>query len=390
MNADPATAGWVPATKSSTPVWLRHLHWCLALAMIPLAVVVVLPGESEEELIGRLERAVQAASEPEQTESPPTESPPVTSVAESSDESVFEFDIEEMTLDDVLATLPSQRLDGALLSRNTWWHWGFALLSVAAYMTFFIFLASDGSAKAPHLLGVGLFVATFGILLLVIVQVASGIGLGGSGPEALIRLILTIIGLSYSAALDPESGFFSSFVGFTLGVGLCEEVCKALPVFVYYRFQPKQNWRGAFLWGLAAGAGFGVAEGIFYSQDYYNGIVGLDIYLVRFVSCVALHAVWTGTIGIAINQRQEMLRWELEQWWRMPIGIVLVLAVPMVLHGLYDTMLKKDLDLLALVVAAASFGYLAWTISRLRTSDDEDERAAYVAKYIRSQQAAAP
>jgi hypothetical protein len=56
---------------------------------------------------------------------------------------------------------------------------------------------------------------------------------------------------------------------------------------------------------------------------------------------------------------------------------------------LYDTLLKKELELLALVVAAASFGYLAWLISRLRHSDDEDERAAYVARFIRSKAAAA-
>lgn len=357
--------------------------------MIPLAVIVVLPSESEEELIGRLERAMQAATDNEQASSS-TQSPSVTPVGESADEPAFEFDIESMTLDEVLAMLPGQRLEGALLPRNTWWHWVFALLSVAAYMTFFVFLASDGSAKAWHLLGVGAFVATFGILLLVIVQVASMIGIGGgsSGPESLFHLIFFLIGLSYRAALDPEIGFFGSFVGFTLGVGLCEELCKALPLFIYYRFNPRQNWRGAFLWGLAAGAGFGVAEGIFYSQDFYNGIMGPGIYLVRFISCVALHAVWTGTIGIAINQRQEQLLWDPEQWWRLPLGVMGVIVVPMVLHGLYDTMLKKELDLLALIVAATSFGYLAWTISRLRTSDDEDERAAYVARYIRSRAAA--
>jgi len=65
-----------------------------------------------------------------------------------------------------------------------------------------------------------------------------------------------------------------------------------------------------------------------------------------------------------------------------------MIAIPMVLHGLYDTLLKKELDFLALVVAAASFGYLAWQISRLRTSDDEDERAAYVGQFIRSRIAA--
>jgi RsiW-degrading membrane proteinase PrsW (M82 family) len=362
-------------------VWLRHLHWLLALAMIPLAVSVVLPSESEEELLKRLERSIAMGADP----SPADEAGDGTAAGDEAD---ITLDIEEMTLDEVLALVPNRQLEGAFLPRDTWWHWSLALLSVVAYMTFFVLLASDGSARALHLLGVGLFVATFGILLLIAVQVASTFGISGTGPEALIRLLLTIIGMSYSAALDPDSGFFSSFVGFTLGVGLCEELCKALPLFVYCWFRPQQNWRGAFLWGLAAGAGFGVAEGVIYSQDYYNGIAGPGIYLVRFISCVALHAVWTGTIGIAINQRQDFLQWDPEQWWRLPLGVVWVIAVPMVLHGLYDTMLKKELELLALVVAAASFGFLAWTISRLRTSDDEEERAAYVASYIRSQRTA--
>jgi RsiW-degrading membrane proteinase PrsW (M82 family) len=371
----------VPPTKSSTPAWLRHLHWCLALAMIPLAILMVFPSESEEELIARIIRSLPAA---EHVESADDEADDITA------EPDWAIDLEHVTLDDLLAFVPDRKLEGAFLSRDTWWHWSFALVSVAAYMTFFVFLASDGSARPAHLLGVGAFVATFGILLLLIVQVMSMIGLSGSssGPEALVRMLFTLIGLSYRAALDPDIGFVGSFVGFTLGVGLCEELCKALPIFVYYRFRPQQNWRGAFLWGLAAGAGFGVAEGVIYSQDFYNGIAGPGIYLVRFISCVALHAVWTGTIAIAINQRQDLLEWIPEEWWRLPLGVVRIIAVPMVLHGLYDTLLKKEWEFLALAVAAASFGYLAWTINHLRTSDDEDERAAYVARYIRSKRAA--
>ena len=58
-----------------------------------------------------------------------------------------------------------------------------------------------------------------------------------------------------------------SFLGFTAGVGFCEEVCKAIPLLVYYREPNKQTWRGAFLWGLASGVGFGVAEGIMTSRN---------------------------------------------------------------------------------------------------------------------------
>jgi hypothetical protein len=66
------------------------------------------------------------------------------------------------------------------------------------------------------------------------------------------------------------------------------------------------------------------------------------------------------------------------------LAVLQMIAIPMVLHGLYDTLLKKYMEFLALHTAAASFGYLAWQISHLRHSDDEDERAAYVASYIRS------
>jgi RsiW-degrading membrane proteinase PrsW (M82 family) len=146
----------------------------------------------------------------------------------------------------------------------------------------------------------------------------------------------------------------------------------------------KQTWRGAFLWGLASGIGFGISEGIMYSQDFYNGISGSWIYVVRFISCVALHAIWSGSVGISIHQRQHLAKAEeSEGWLGYLLNVLILIAVPMVLHGLYDTLLKKDLSFLALMTAAVSFGYLAWQISNLRTSDDEDERAAYVANYIR-------
>jgi RsiW-degrading membrane proteinase PrsW (M82 family) len=393
-SASRQPAAWVPATKSSVPTWLRHLHWCLALAMIPLAISIFLPNESPEELIERVLRSLAAA----EGESPllaastggegasdafvDPATPVEPSESASTDEAVDEELLIGLLDGDLLLTLPGHRLQGAFLARDSVLHWLFALVSVGVYMTFFIYLASDRSANPLHLLGLGFFTATIGILLLLVVQVLAMIGdVGDRG----IAGILALIGLSYRLALDPDSGFFTSFIGFTCGVGLCEELVKALPILIFYKFGPKQNWRGAFLWGLASGAGFGVSEGIMYSADYYNGIMGPGIYLVRFVSCVALHAVWTGSVAISINQRKYLIQEEQEYWIMYVVGVFRMIAIPMVLHGLYDTLLKKELDFLALVAAAASFGYLAWQISRLRTSDDEDERAAHVSQFIRSQ-----
>jgi hypothetical protein len=46
------------------------------------------------------------------------------------------------------------------------------------------------------------------------------------------------------------------------------------------------------------------------------------------------------------------------------------------------------MSVFALVVAVASFGYLAWQISRLGQDDDQEERAKFVAYYIRQRSAA--
>lgn len=195
--------------------------------------------------------------------------------------------------------------------------------------------------------------------------------------------LLWLLGRSYAMADDPNSGVVASFLGFTAGAGFCEEVCKAGPVLVMLASGTAFTWRMAFLWGLAGGAGFGVAEGIMYSSSYYNGIAGPGIYLVRFISCVALHAVWSGAVGISAQQRQELLQEEHESWWMYLPGLLLIVAVSMILHGLYDTLLKKEYPLGALAVAVASFGYLAWVIGRLRSADDEAQRQALLREYAR-------
>jgi RsiW-degrading membrane proteinase PrsW (M82 family) len=387
----PVKPAWVPPTRSPTPTWLRHLHWCLALAMIPLAVSIFVPDHSIAEQVeqGAVEPAPVAAPAATGRSSPPAGSQPATGTAQVADEPTQEELPDDVSLDVLFAALPGHKLPGAFLARDTYIHWLFALLAAGAFMCFMMLLASDKSAQPLHLLGLGLFTATGGILLLLFVQVASVLGVARvRGVAGFVALVLALIGLSYRAALDPDIGLIGSFIGFTFGVGLCEEVCKAIPILIYYRIGNKQTWRGAFLWGLASGVGFGVSESVMYSQDFYNGISGAGIYLVRFISCVALHAIWAGSVGISINQRQDLLREDLDEWWWYAMAVVRLIAIPMVLHGLYDTLLKKDMELLALLTAAASFGYLAWQISHLRGSDDEDERAAYVAQYIRSKAAA--
>jgi RsiW-degrading membrane proteinase PrsW (M82 family) len=247
--------------------------------MVPLAVNIFVPGETAEQLEERVARSFESVTVE-----------PTAVVNEPSQDA--DFDAADL---DIFQFLPGHKLQGAFLSRYSWLPWGFALAAAGLYLTFCCFLASDKSANPLHLLGLGLFTATGGIALLLGVQfLATAMPLSGfriRGIIGLVFLLLALIGASYAIAESPDSGVMLSFIGFTAGVGFCEEVCKAIPLLVYYRERNKQTWRGAFLWGLASGVGFGVAEGIMYSQSFYNGVSGWDIYVVRFISCVALHAL---------------------------------------------------------------------------------------------------
>jgi RsiW-degrading membrane proteinase PrsW (M82 family) len=136
------------------------------------------------------------------------------------------------------------------------------------------------------------------------------------------------------------------------------------------------------LCGLASGAGFGLAEAIIYSGSFYNGISGPGIYVVRFLSCVALHSVWTGSVAITLHQKQEWIQQELA-WYEFIPPVLFIVAVPMVLHGLYDTLLKKEMNGAALAVAVLSFLYLAFQISRLHVGDDAAAKDDMLREYQR-------
>ena len=280
--------------------------------------------------------------------------------------------------DDFFNLLPQHRFEGALLAHDSWAHWSFALLSGTLFFGIVVLMFPQGTVSIKRLLTVGAFTATIGILFLLAVQWIAewtqGRIMYGRSVIVIFFYIAKFIGYSYRAALDPSTNFFVSCFGFTFGVGLCEEICKALPLLVHYRNHQTSflSWRAACLIGLISGVGFGVSEGITYSSDFYNGLAGGDTYLVRFVSCVALHAIWTGAAAIFIYKQQNLLQSAESVWGVMGYSVLLV-SVSMVLHGFYDTLLKKDYHVLALMTAIASFIWFAWQIESARRVFDEQE-----------------
>jgi RsiW-degrading membrane proteinase PrsW (M82 family) len=341
----------------------RNETWSRRYAILALAIAPLLMplgdsgGDAEPDFETRVERTLEAEHATE-------------SQRETVGRVYAAFEQERATESDVIDALPRHRLEGALLPRKTWLHWAFAIASAAFYFTFLLLVFPPGKTDPKHLLLAGLFTATIGILLLLLVQqiAFSGVWIHGGGQLAILFLLLQFIGYSYSAALDPSNGFVASFLGFTAGVGFCEELCKQLPLLYHFRTKATLDWRGACLWGFASGVGFGVSEGITYSSDFYNGRTSGAIYVVRFVACVALHAIWAASAAIVLCRRQVTVQGRMPLLALIP-PIIAIIIVPMALHGAYDTLLKKDHALIAFAVAVASFGWLAFQVERAVSED---------------------
>lgn len=270
-------------------------------------------------------------------------------------------------------TLPNDRVSGALLPHETHAHWLYALGASAAYFLLLLLLFPHAARFTKGLLFAGIFTGTAGIIVLLGFQWAafSMPLIIPRGVIGLVLLLVKLIGYCYALADNPDVPWILSFVGYTCGVGLCEEFTKAIPMLFRIRQTPGSTdptWNSMLLWGLASGIGFGIAESIMYSGRYYNGMAGADMYWTRFISCVALHAMWAGAVGISIYRRQGDIL-NAANNWEYFFRVVLIIIVPMTLHGLYDTLLGKDHDVLALLVALATFGWLAFQIERQQRAE---------------------
>lgn len=344
-RARPATAEGQPPSGGVATI-REYMYVVLVLALIPLAVTMLQGNDVAE----RLERTLRA-----------------------NPQTLERFkDRADASVDDVLGALPGRRIEGAHLPRGSWGHWLYAVAAAVFFFGIVLTMFHASAARPQDVLLVGLITATVGILFLLAVQFIAlwthGRWFVGRSIVVIVFYVLKFIGFSYRSALDEDSNFLLSMLGFTMGVGLCEELVKALPLLWHFRRTATLGWRGACLWGLATGVGFGVSEGITYSSDFYNGIHTGGTYVVRFISCVALHAIWSASVGITIWKCQELIQGNCE-WYEFFVPVFRVLAVAMVLHGLYDTLLKKDMSALALVVAVGSFGWLVVQIELARRQE---------------------
>lgn len=275
----------------------------------------------------------------------------------------------QASLDDILEYFPNKKLKTAWLPRDTNLHYYLALVTTIGFLLIVCFCLPKGFTRAPLMLIVGTFTAIFGIGSLMLLQIlaVSGWGMVLAGP---FGIIIYMIGICYRAIMQPDLPFITYLFSFTFGVGLCEEIIKALPIFIIFLGRSRMRWHECCALGMASGIGFGIAEGIHFSETMYNGLCDQQIYFVRFISCVMLHAIWCAAAALFLHRHQRLTHGRmsvLEGFKRLFI----LIAIPMVLHGLYDTFLTKRMDGLALAVALFSFGWLVLMIESAREKEGD-------------------
>ena len=197
----------------------------------------------------------------------------------------------------------------------------------------------------------------------------------------LLLVVQTVPPFSILYTVAHDEGLIPRIIGFVLGVGVLEESCKAMPVYLFLLRPGKlKDPLTAAFYGSVSGLGFAIAEGVNYSfryaVDLVEGQSNFGSYIlsntIRFVSLPLNHAIWAGIVGYflglaAINPSRQG-----------PI-IFIGIAICAVLHGLYDTFSGGLIGL-----AIVAFSILLFVAYLRRSKQMVDEMQKSEADYIAS------
>lgn len=157
-----------------------------------------------------------------------------------------------------------------------------------------------------------------------------------------------------------EMPFPLNTVGYILGVGVTEELVKMTPLLLLVqRTREPLLTQTLVFYGLMSGIAFGVFEGVLYQTevniqaDYTTAFI---LNIARLTCLPFLHAVWCGICGYFVAAAHLYPRYRNALW-------TLALAIPAILHGLYDAFASVTY-VASLVVAATSVLLLVTYLQR--------------------------
>ncbi len=208
-------------------------------------------------------------------------------------------------------------------------YWAMAFYFSAMWAVFFFYVFPAPSVTMRNCLICFFGTGLFSVSLLQILYYGLNLGVG--------------LAFDYDPAVDPRPALerltlnpngLTRWAGWVLCVGLPEELCKALALIYLARnnapFQPQTM----LYYGLMAGLGFGIYEGVAYQQRANFDIaraVG-EYYILNVVRLTALpfiHAIWTAIAGYFIGFAYQYPE-------RKRGLLVIAVALPAFLHGTYN------------------------------------------------------
>lgn len=155
-------------------------------------------------------------------------------------------------------------------------------------------------------------------------------------------------GINTLYAFTNSESILLRLIGFVFGVGLLEETIKALPLFFILKLSKQPLIPQTMVYyGLMSGIGFGVLEGVLYQTTLntelgYNDAFFMNI--ARLTSLPFLHAIWAGIAAYFLSFA-----------FLYPLNrkslYVLAIAIPAILHGLYDTFGWSILGLTSTIIS---------------------------------------
>ncbi|WP_301230484.1 PrsW family glutamic-type intramembrane protease [Phocaeicola sartorii] len=162
--------------------------------------------------------------------------------------------------------------------------------------------------------------------------------------QILVFMLWDVLGL---VSLNPmyhlvNTVFPINMLGYVLGVGLTEELGKLLPlIFICKRAKEPLVPQTLVYYGLMSGIAFGVYEGVQYqmtlnAQLEYSASFFMNI--ARLTSLPFLHAIWCGIAGYFISFAHLYPKYRVSLYF-------LAIAVPAILHGLYDTFCSSSIGM---------------------------------------------
>lgn len=231
----------------------------------------------------------------------------------------------------------------ALLPLRAWWADGawrrgwVGLFSVFAIAPFLLLrLTADDQDIHRIAWGFALYFALLWFVVLRGIIRPTGFNWWALARVALMSIVLApAIAIFLEQHLAPQD---SNFVQMVVGVGLPEELAKALAIYLFvFRSKTASSTRTYLFAGAVSGLSFGAAEAVSYTQHYADLASYLSptsytaLITWRLLTDSLLHAVMAGIcayfIGLAAHYRAS--RWPL---------ILSGLVLAAVLHGAYDSL----------------------------------------------------